>query len=136
MKFMRTILSAFAAMLGLLACTSNAVIDLAGEWKVETINGNVVPETLKEPSLSFNMSDMTFSGVTGVNIYNGGFKIDNGGVTFSDGPMTKMMADSVSMAVEDSYMKAIASVKGASVDNGTLTLKDGNGNAVMTLKKM
>lgn len=136
MKIKRTILSAFAAMLGLSACTSNAVIDLAGEWKVETINGNVVPETLKEPSLSFNMSDMTFSGVTGVNIYNGGFKIDNGGVTFSDGPMTKMMADSVSMTVEDSYMKAIASVKGASVDNGTLTLKDGNGNAVMTLKKM
>lgn len=131
----RNFISAFAITLSAVACSTNSNVDLSGEWAVVTISGVNVPETMKEPVLSFDTANNTYSGVTGINSINGGYTLENDNISFSDGPMTKMAGDPASMETENGYIKAIMSAKTISTNDGTLTLKDVEGNELMTLKK-
>ncbi|MDO4461831.1 MAG: META domain-containing protein [Bacteroidia bacterium] len=139
MKSVYTILSAAAVMVGMSSCAETAkksALDLGGDWKVVKINETELPDSLfREPALTINMDSMAFYGVTGVNLYNGDLKVDGDSVSFSDGPMTRVMGDSISMVVEQNFVSALAAVKSASVNDSVLVLKDAENNAVMTLKK-
>lgn len=135
MKKITKIIPALAFSLTMSSCAVHtAGVNLSGDWKVTTINGTQVPETMSEPTLSFT-GKRSFSGVTGVNVMNGKYKLSGNKLRFSDAPITRMMADPVSMQVEDSYIKALQDASTVSEDNGTLILKDKSGKAVMTLKK-
>lgn len=134
------ILTAMAIALCASSCsttqTPSTTLNLEGEWKVITLNNETIPATMSAPMLTFITTDNTFSGVTGVNIINGSYTLDKeGNLTFSDGPTTKMMGDSISMVIEDAYIKAIAAVKSVNDNAGTLELKDATGKVVMTLSK-
>ena len=136
----KNILTIMAISLGLASCTTQTKpelnLNLNGEWKVITLAGEAVPETLNEPQITFDVANKSFSSNTGVNTLNGSFTQDpEGNISFSDGPMTRMMGDSVSMAVEDNFVKAIAAAKTVTEADGTLSLKDADGKVVMTLKK-
>lgn len=136
----KNILTIMAISLGLASCTTQTKpelnLNLNGEWKVITLAGEAVPETLNKPQITFDVANKSFSSNTGVNTLNGSFTQDpEGNISFSDGPMTRMMGDSVSMAVEDNFVKAIAAAKTVSEADGTLSLKDADGKVVMTLKK-
>lgn len=133
---MKKIIPVFALGMLMASCGSQqAGINLSGEWKVTAINGTQVPKTLNEPAISFDTEKSTFSGVTGVNIMNGQYKLSDTKLTFSDAPTTMMMADSISMVVEETYIKALKSVTTVSEENGVITLKDNDGKSVMTLQK-
>ncbi len=131
----RNFISAMAITLSAVACSTNSNVDLSGEWAVITISGENVPETLKEPVLTFDTTNNTYSGVTGINSISGDYTLENNNITFSDGPMTKMAGDPTSMEIENGYIKAITSAKTFSANDETLTLKDEDGNELMTLKK-
>ena len=138
MKKINTLLAASMLMLGAACQSTNnnaAATSIDGEWKVTTLNGQEVPETMKEPTLSFNEAEQTYNGVTGINSISGNYTQENGSVSFSDGPMTKMAADSVSMEVENSYVKALLTAKTLTEEDGTLLLKDENGNTLMSLTR-
>jgi len=131
---MKKILLASAIAVGMASCAPTQKMDISGEWKVLTINGSQVPETMNEPTLTINASK-TYSGVTGVNTMNGEYTLKDNTLTFQEAPMTKMMADPTSMEVEDSYIQAIFSTTSVSTENGRLVLKNGEGKEVMTLGK-
>lgn len=129
------ILASLAIAAGFASCNTSSSLDIAGEWAVVSLNGNEVPQTMKEPVLNIDTNANTFNGITGVNNISGDFTMKNGEVKFSDGPMTKMMGDPVSNEVEVNYIKAIMSAKTVAMENDQLVIKDGKGNTVMTLKK-
>ena len=132
----RKFISAVAITFSAVACSTSSNVDLSGEWSVVSISGQDVPETMQEPVLSFDTANKTYSGVTGVNTINGSYTLENENISFSDGPMTKMAADPTSMEIEVGYIKAITAAKTiVSSSDNTLTLKDEEGNELMTLKK-
>ncbi|NEN24414.1 META domain-containing protein [Cryomorpha ignava] len=63
-----------------------------GTWMVETMHGDTISDIdymRGSPSIIFNDSS-TFSGSTGCNQYSARFKVLDGGVEITMGPMTKM----------------------------------------------
>lgn len=133
MKKIITLIAAAAAFMAAVSCSSKKV-DITGTWNVDTLYGETVPETLNAPQVILN-EDMTYAGVTGVNNMMGEYTFADGAISFSEAALTKMMADSVSVAVEECYLKAISSAATASLENEVLTLKDAEGAVVMTLRK-
>ncbi len=125
-----------AMLLGMTSCRSSSEnIDLNGDWKVSTINGETVPKTLEEVTLSFDNSSNSYHGVTGVNLINGTYKQHNHSLTLGEGAMTRKMGDPVSNEVEMKYVNAIHAVKSLANKKGKLLLQDENGKNLMTLDR-
>lgn len=129
--------AALALALGTTSCKNNISgdIDINGEWKVATINGEVVPKTLEAASLTFDTKANTYNGVTGVNLINGSYQMKDGALTIGEGAMTRKMGDPVSNDVETKYINAIHMTRTVAVEGGKLLLKDSIGKTVMELEK-
>lgn len=139
---MKKMLFAAAAALLFASCAKTttetvANVDVNGDWAVVAINGEEVPaDVLNAPVLAFNTEDMVFSGATGVNlIAETAFELNGSELVLAEAATTKMAGDSVSMAVEDKFLAALAAVVGAEEAEGQLLLKDAEGNVVLTLVK-
>ena len=67
-----------AAIMTLFSCAQ--ALDLSGEWKVKTINGEEIaaPQTEDEvaPFIEFDVENGKIHGNTGVNIVNGNYTLD------------------------------------------------------------
>lgn len=127
---------ALAAMtMGMTSCATQKDLNLNGEWKVINIKGMDVPETMQEAVLAFDESSHSYHGVTGVNIINGSYSLNDQELTLGEGAMTRMMGDPVSMEVETKYVQAVASVKSATMEEDKLLLQDAEGTVLMTLVK-
>lgn len=125
-----------ALLLCMTSCRSvSESIDLNGDWKVSTINGKTVPETLEEVTLSFDNSSNSYHGVTGVNIINGTYRQHNQILRLEEGAMTRKMGDPVSNDVEMEYVNAIHAVKSVVNKKGKLMLQDEKGKNIMTLDR-
>lgn len=125
-----------ALLLGMTSCRSGSeAIDLNGDWKVSTINGETVPETLEEVMLSFDNTTNSYHGVTGVNLINGSYRQHNQSLTLEEGAMTRKMGDPVSNDVEMKYVNAIHAVKSVQNKKGKLMLLDEKGKNIMTLDR-
>lgn len=143
MKKIRMILAASAMMLAAASCTSNQnnnesaqkAMDVAGEWKVEKLNDAEVPETMNETVLILNAEDKTYCAATGVNTLNGDYSLEGDIIKFAEGAMTQMMGDSVSMVVEGSLVHALYAAHTATLEDGTLIIKDAEGKTLLTLFK-
>lgn len=127
-------LLASVVFMSLTSCTTNK-IDIDGEWKVVAIAGEFIPETLEPTMLTFDAAAGTYNGVTGVNLVNGSYELNGDVLTIGEGAMTRKMGDSISNVVEINYINALNAVKAVSVVDGTLVLKDAEGNALMSLVK-
>ena len=132
---MKKMLFAAAAALLFASCakTTNETVenvDLNGEWAVVAINGEEVPaDVLNAPVLAFDTEEMVFCGATGVNlIAETAFELNGSELVLAEAATTKMAGDSVSMAVEDQFLVALAAVVGAEEAEGQLLLKDAEGN--------
>lgn len=135
MNKMNYIFAVFALM-GMTSCRSGSeAIDLNGDWKVSTINGENVPKTLEEVTLSFDNTSNSYHGVTGVNIINGTYRQHNQTLTLEEGAMTRKMGDPVSNDVEMKYVNAIHAVKSVTNNKGKLELQDEKGKNIMTLDR-
>lgn len=134
----KTILMATAAiMLGATSCKNSISndIDINGEWKVLSINGDIIPKTLETATLTFDNKSKSYSGVTGVNIINGSYQQKDNALTIGEGAMTRKMGDPVSNDVETKYINAIHATKSVALKNRKLLLKDNAGNTLMELKR-
>lgn len=130
----KIILAATALVMGMASCDNTPkTMDINGDWKVATIAGEEVPETMEEATLSFDASNNSYHGVTGVNLINGEYELKEGNLTLSEGAMTRMMGDSISDAVEIKYISAIHAVTTVAEEEGKLLLMDSEGNTLMTL---
>ncbi len=130
--------------MSLASCTSNnnnssesaaQSLDINGEWKVVSIGGDTVPETMQEAILAFDSNANTYHGVTGVNTINGSYQLSDCAFSLGEGAMTRMMGDSVSMDVEMKFVNAISAVKAVAAQEAALLLQDAEGNVLMTLVK-
>ena len=111
---------------------ANSTINLLGDWKVSTINGEPVPETMEEVVISFN-KDNGYHGVTGVNLINGTYHQHGNTLTIGEGALTRKMGDPTSNDIEANYLRAIHSTKSVSEKNGKLLLLDSEGVTLMEL---
>lgn len=96
-KFLTFAMIAFLAVAGLNACKNKKEVQAenkipGGTWMVETMHGDTINEIdymRGSPSIIFNDSS-SFSGTTGCNQYSARFKVTDGAVEITMGPMTKM----------------------------------------------
>lgn len=126
-------------ILGISSCsTQNSTtknLDINGDWRVSSIGGENVPETLEEATLSFDENTQSYHGVTGVNLINGSYQLDDHTLTIDEGAMTRKMGDSISNEIEMKYINAIHATKSVTKEDGKLILQDDAGNTLMVLVK-
>ena len=128
-----------ALIWGISSCsTQNSTtknLDINGDWRVSSIGGEDVPETLEEATLSFDENTQSYHGVTGVNLINGSYQLDDHTLTIDEGAMTRKMGDSISNEIEMKYINAIHATKSVTKEDGKLILQDDAGNTLMVLVK-
>lgn len=132
------IIATTALIMGVSCSTKNSAtnsIDINGDWKVSTIAGEKVPETLEEASLSFDEKQKSYHGVTGVNLINGSYQLKDHTLTIEEGAMTRKMGDSISNDIEMKYINAIHATRSVTSEGGKLILLDEEGNMLMELVK-
>lgn len=131
------LLASIALTLGATSCKNSIhdAIDINGKWIVSSINGETVPKTMETVTLTFDKKTNCYQGVTGVNLINGSYQLDDNELTIEDGAMTRKMGDPVSNDVETKYINAIHATTSVTMEKGNLLLKDNSGNTVMKLKK-
>lgn len=134
-------ISIIAAVIALCSCsatkTTDAAVDLNGEWDIVTVDGNAVDTTKTEfrPTLGFDIAKDNVFGCAGCNSINGKAKVDAAKQTikFSQVGTTLMLC--ANMEYEQQILKALESVKGYKAGKGCVELTNGSGKAVLQLKK-
>ena len=135
-------ISIIAAAIALCSCsatkTTDAAVDLNGEWDIVKVDGNAVDTTKTEfrPTLGFDTAKDNVFGCAGCNSINGKAKVDAAKQTinFSEIGTTLMLC--ANMEYEQQILKALESVKGyKAAGKGCVELTNGSGKAVLQLKK-
>lgn len=134
-------ISIIAAAIALCSCsatkTTDAAVDLNGEWDIVTVDGNAVDTTKTEfrPTLGFDIAKDNVFGCAGCNSINGKAKVDatKQTISFSEIGTTLMLC--ANMEYEQQILKALESVKGYKAGKGCVELTNGSGKAVLQLKK-
>ncbi len=138
MSRIKAITAIIAGALTLAACSGgNDSAALQGTWNIETMTGiDNVKAAWKQPSISFDTAESTYSGVAGANLLNGGYKAKDGSISFGDAAMTRMMADSITMVIERRYVELLSEVsKYQFGEDGCLILSNEDGSQSITLSK-
>lgn len=138
MSRIKAITAIIAGALTLAACCGgNDSAALQGTWNIETMTGiDNVKAAWKQPSISFDTAESTYSGVAGANLLNGGYKAKDGSISFGDAAMTRMMADSITMVIERRYVELLSEVsKYQFGEDGCLILSNEDGSQSITLSK-
>lgn len=134
-------ISIIAAAIALCSCsatkTTDASVDLNGEWDIVTVDGTAVDTTKTEfrPTLGFDTAKDNVFGCAGCNSINGKAKVDatKQTISFSEIGTTLMLC--ANMEYEQQILKALESVKGYKAGKGCVELTNGSGKAVLQLKK-
>jgi heat shock protein HslJ len=113
------------------AINTNILNDI---WVLTEINGEHLMGN-KAPTMELHLKDQRVIGNAGCNNYQGGFKVESGGLQFDKNvASTRMMCENIS--VEDSFLKAIAgAVYRYEVRNNRLYLLQ-EGKSVLVFKKV
>ena len=138
MSRIKAITAIIAGALTLAACSGgNDSAALQGTWNIETMTGiDNVKAAWKQPSISFDTAESTYSGVAGANLLNGGYKAKDGSISFGDAAMTRMMADSITMVIERRYVELLSEAnKYQFGEDGCLILSNEDGSQSITLSK-
>ena len=135
-------ISIIAAAIALCSCsatkTTDAAVDLNGEWDIVTVDGTAVDTTKTEfrPTLGFDTAKDNVFGCAGCNSINGKAKVDATKQTISFSEIGKTLMLCAKMEYEEKIMKALESVKGyKAAGKGCVELTNGSGKAVLQLKK-
>ncbi len=106
--------------------------DFAGTWKLASMNGQPVPDTMREGGITLKVQeDGKFGGQAPVNRYFGQIKIE--GDTVKTGPVgATMMAGSPEfMAAERAFFKTLNDVKSVDVKDDSLTISGADGKQLV-----
>ena len=130
-------ISIIAAVIALCSCsatkTTDAAVDLNGEWDIVKVDGNAVDTT---KTLGFETAKDNVFGCAGCNSINGKAKVDAAKQTISFSEIGTTLMLCANMEYEQQILKALESVKGyKAAGEGCVELTDGSGNAVLQLKK-
>lgn len=135
-------ISIIAAAIALCSCsatkTTDAAVDLNGEWDIVTVDGTAVDTTKTEfrPTLGFETAKDNVFGCAGCNSINGKAKVDAAKQTISFSEIGTTLMLCANMEYEEKILKALESVKGyKGAGESCVELTDGSGNAVLQLKK-
>lgn len=134
-------ISIIAAAIALCSCsatkTTDAAVDLNGEWDIVTVDGNAVDTTKTEfrPTLGFETAKDNVFGCAGCNSINGKAKVDAAKQTISFSEIGTTLMLCAHMEYEQQILKALESVKGYKAGKGCVELTNGSGKAVLQLKK-
>lgn len=134
-------ISIIAAAIALCSCsatkTTDATVDLNGEWDIVTVDGNVVDTTKTEsrPILGFDTAKNTIYGCASCNSINGTAHVDAAKKTIKLSQVGTTMMLCANMEYEQKILKALESVKGYKAGKGCVELTNGSGKAVLQLKK-
>lgn len=111
---------------GILAGCGGASADvLAGRWKVEAVEGAVLPEGA-EVTMEFDAGAGRVSGMGGCNRFNGGFDLTGEGLSFGPAAATMMACQQDLMAVEAVFLKGLETVGRFDIVDGALQLMSGD----------
>lgn len=125
------------ALLVLTSCASGqSVAQLAGEWKVVSIDGQEVEAAEDTPYLGFDLDEKRIYGYTGCNRLTGTLKAKafvKGHPDFSNLGMTRMLCANDEQ--ERQFMDALNQVKTSEIADGEMQLKDGEGKVRIILRK-
>ena len=99
----------------------------------DTVNGEKVVTSEKTPFIEFNEAEGRVHGCLGVNIVNGGYTLDGNNLTFSQLASTMMAGLPADMEVESKLGAALGTVASVEVKGDVMSLKDAEGNVVLTL---
>ncbi|MDY5469974.1 MAG: META domain-containing protein, partial [Prevotella sp.] len=111
-------ISIIAAAIALCSCsatkTTDAAVDLNGEWDIVTVDGTAVDTTKTEsrPILGFDTAKNTIYGCASCNSINGKAKVDAAKQTIKLSQVGTTMMLCANMEYEQKILKALESVKG------------------------
>lgn len=134
-------ISIIAATIALCSCsatkTTDAAVDLNGEWDIVTVDGTAVDTTKTEsrPILGFDTAKNTIYGCASCNSINGTAHVDAAKKTIKLSQVGTTMMLCANMEYEQKILKALESVKGYKAGKGCVELTNGSGKAVLQLKK-
>ena len=134
-------ISIIAAAIALCSCsatkTTDAAVDLNGEWDIVTVDGTAVDTTKTEsrPILGFDTAKNTIYGCASCNSINGTAHVDAAKKTIKLSQVGTTMMLCANMEYEQKILKALESVKGYKASKGCVELTNGSGKAVLQLKK-
>lgn len=134
-------ISIIAAAIALCSCsatkTTDAAVDLNGEWDIVTVDGTAVDTTKTEsrPILGFDTAKNTIYGCASCNSINGTAHVDAAKKTIKLSQVGTTMMLCANMEYEQQILKALESVKGYKAGKGCVELTNGSGKAVLQLKK-
>lgn len=130
------IIAASAAVLFSVSCNSNSAgVDLDGVWKVVSVDGTAVNDSLVQPEFHFDAAGKLYHVKPGVNLINGSYTLEGDVLTFGDGAMTRMMGPEELMIVEQSIVEQMSKPLSVKLENDVLCLSDEDGKVVLELKK-
>ena len=117
--------------------TTDAAVDLNGEWDIVTVDGTAVDTTKTEsrPILGFDTAKNTIYGCASCNSINGTAHVDAAKKTIKLSQVGTTMMLCANMEYEQKILKALESVKGYKAGKGSVELTNGSGKAVLQLKK-
>ena len=134
-------ISIIAAAIALCSCsatkTTDAAVDLNGEWDIVTVDGTAIDTTKTEfrPTLGFATAKDNVFGCAGCNSISGKAKVDAAKQTISFTEIGTTLMLCANMEYEQQILKALESVKGYKAGEGCVELTNGSGKAVLQLKK-
>ena len=134
-------ISIIAAAIALCSCsatkTTDAAVDLNGEWDIVTVDGTAIDTTKTEfrPTLGFDTAKDNVFGCAGCNSISGKAKVDAAKQTISFTEIGTTLMLCANMEYEQQILKALESVKGYKAGEGCVELTNGSGKAVLQLKK-
>ena len=134
-------ISIIAAAIALCSCsstkTTDAAVDLNGEWDIVTVDGTAVDTTKTEsrPILGFDTAKNTIYGCASCNSINGTAHVDAAKKTIKLSQVGTTKKLCANMEYEQKILKALESVKGYKAGKGCVELTNGSGKAVLQLKK-
>ena len=135
---MKKIIIALAAAAGIFALSScSQPVDLAGEWTVTEVGGNILPdlwEGQEAPFLNFDPAENRLHGNTGVNIINSTYTLDGKNLEIGQAMSTMMAGPDEWMKAEREIIEALGSTRTVkAVSSDKIELRDSTGTAVLTL---
>jgi len=109
---------------------------LEGYWVLKTINGNEAKSvfTTAQPTLVFDFHEMRISGTGGCNSYTGAFTLEKNVMLSSEIALTRMLC--LENIPEQEFIDALAKSKTLNIENGVLTMTNGEGIAVLAFEKV
>ncbi|MEN3931550.1 META domain-containing protein [Microvirga sp. W0021] len=107
---------------------------ISGEWQVEKISTENVTADI-ETTLNIT-EDGKVNGSGGCNRYVGSADIQDDTISFSQMASTRMACMEPAMAREQTYLKALETVKGWKIEDGKLVLIDSEKKPVIVLHKL